>query len=66
MDYSLEENEVVLLDNVEYVVVKKIDKYYMLLSTKEDATIVIGVINNNTLEEVTDINIIKNILCITK
>jgi len=66
MDYSLEENEVVLLDNVEYVVVKKIDKYYMLLSTKEDAKIVIGVINNNTLEEVTDINIIKNILCITK
>ncbi len=66
MDYSLEENEVVLLDNVEYVVVKKIDKYYMLLSTKDDAKIVIGVINNNTLEEVTDINIIKNILCITK
>ena len=66
MDYTLEENEVVLLDNVEYVVVKKIDKYYMLLSTKDDAKIVIGVINNNTLEEVTDINIIKNILCITK
>lgn len=66
MDYSLEENEVVLLDNVEYVVVKKIDKYYMLLSTKDDAKIVIGIINNNTLEEVTDINIIKNILCITK
>ena len=66
MDYSLEENEVVLLDNVEYVVVKKIDKYYMLLSTKDDAKIVIGVINDNTLEEVTDINIIKNILCITK
>ncbi len=66
MDYSLEENEVVLLDNVEYVVVKKIDKFYMLLSTKDDAKIVIGVINNNTLEEVTDLNIIKNILCITK
>lgn len=59
----MEVKDIVILDNnKEYSVIKKVENYYVLLSLETPLEIVVGVLEKDTLKVVQDKNIIFKVL----
>jgi len=49
-------------DNKEYAIIKKVNEYYVFLSTEQPLKILVGTIENNKINIINDKNIIEKIL----
>ena len=53
---------IILDDNIEYSIIKKVDNYYLMMSVEEPLKIIIGQIDNNKIIVISDKKIIKEVL----
>lgn len=61
----MEVKDIVMLgNNKEYSVIKKVENYYVLLSLETPLEIVVGVLEKDTLKVVQDKNIIFKVLSV--
>ena len=63
MNKIYEVNDIILIDDKEYCIIKKYNEYYVIVSLNKPFDIMVGKFENDEFINENDLKIIKNILC---